>query len=822
MEKEQLLLEKLKASDLSLKTNKKHYIYIQNNYISKIQNKTFKNHIQEIEHITNTKEKVSCLKAVQLELKDNFIKELDDYISIIKNFGNMRDKIKALYSLIVEEILKKEELINSFLTYYSEFKMMNKTNIIRNDILNNFLKKISFSNKEKEVLLVKKTAEKTFFDLLKRILLLSDNVKLISDNSNEFSKNLLISLKENISIIKELANEKIIYYVKNVFQEAKNHQSTSLALSSKNSKSSGNSESALSVSQNLLKKEIINYEVMDNIIISLKFINENTNYVVYIQKEYINFRKKAIEDSYKYKKIKFNMGSVDFFVKMFLTIMKQFEFLFLRESILMFSFFYDSDIFYKSELDSIISYLNIDMDDKIIQIENIDYESKLKEIREIKEIDRRKKSNNEEDNIKDNDDSQTTRTKETNNIESLNKNSITAFSSIDIKYNFDKNDKHNYLKCEEIFSNFLTQEANTLYNLANKVNKNYINPENKSNTIFKNFIVGLNTVFYHFLYEIYETLHLIKNNLEETEKNFSTTYKYSLILRLIQNRLDIMFSNLKLDSHDYKNFEIFSLINNYLHKFNKSFIKISNEISKSITRLKQSCLKELNQSTKSSELSYINQLIQIAMEVVKILEIKLLFNSTFKLNQEIYNDSNKEFSKEEELEKNGLNSILFSIIEFFADFSVKKLLKDKYVYNNTDQVIAIKIFDFYNQLKNILKPLNYIVSEIYLQLEEKIDRDVLVIEEFIVKNIISMSNFEENLVKIISQDHAFLFMEKLSDTCNYLIITFLDYLSEFELKEKLKERIKTSLIIKFREIMIKNQECIYILGEEDFKSFLIN
>ena len=59
---------------------------------------------------------------------------------------------------------------------------VHKLNIIRNDILNNFLKKISFSNKEKEVLLVKKTAEKTFFDLLKRILLLSDNVKLISDN----------------------------------------------------------------------------------------------------------------------------------------------------------------------------------------------------------------------------------------------------------------------------------------------------------------------------------------------------------------------------------------------------------------------------------------------------------------------------------------------------------------------------------------------------------------------------------------------------------------------------------------------------------------
>lgn len=778
MENEINLLQRLKSSDLSFSTNKKTYIHINNNLLTSIAPVKYKNHIQEIEDIVKNKSKQSKLQTYDLELRESLRKEMNDYINLISNFTSLRDKIKHLYSLIVEEILKKESLINDLLTYYSEFKLSNKNNIIRFDILNHLLKKISFSNKEKDVLLSKNPPKNNFFELLQRVLLINENVSLIQSNSNQFSKNLVLSLKENINLIRELANERIVYYLKNSFNQVKPQQIGSIESSSSNNHFPLSSNS---------HKENFSVEILNNIIVSIIFINDNTNYVAYIQKEYINFRKKVIEESCKFKNYKFNLSSVNLLVKILLTTNKQFEFLFLREALLMYVFFYDSKIFYKNELEKIVQMLNLDLNKTLLDVET--------------------KSNFINSN--------------TNNQNDINNNNTNITSQI--------SDIHTFEKCmlihKELFSleitdlyeyviRFINHSQNEKDKTDNKLNKvDEKEPNTLPSSIIKKFIIGLNTVFYHFLYDLYETLNTVKSSLEETDKNFSNTFKICLILKYITLKLESMFASLKVQSSDYKNFEIFSLISNFLYKFGKSYIKILNEIGKKIVILKQNFMREIKLSTKSCDLQFLNEIKIYSAEVAKMYEMRRFFseNLDYKVIKADDNSNN---------EYENLDNITKALVEFFNEISINKLLNEKYVYNNSEQIMAIKIFDYYLYLDNLLKPSYSYIKDPSTKIEEKISSFQSVIEDFVVKNILVISNFEDNLIKIISQEHALLFMEKLSDTFKYLTITLLDFIFDLNVKEKMKEIISEKLLNQFKLIMKRNPDCLYILSEEDFKSII--
>jgi len=828
MEYEYSLLDKLSKSDLSIKSNQQHYSFIYRNYIPKTSHTTYKHHIQEIEEITNQSSKIEKIKMHQLQLKEKLRKELDGYISLIYNFSGLRDKIKYLYALIVDEILKKETLINSFLDYYAEFKLTNKNNIIRYDILGALLKKISFSNSEKEILLTKTTVDQAFFELLRRIIELSDNVKLISDNSSQFSKSLVLSLKENLNVIRELANEKIIYYVKNLFINAKNQishisQSNHSKLSLTPSKSSSSGDlSLLSKGQGSKTTELMNLETLNNLIISLKFIQDNTNFIVFIQKEYINFRKKVIEENYRFKKFKFSMTSVDYFIKVFLTITRQFEFLFLREALLMYLFFYESKIFYKKELTDIVEYINLSIDKKIAEVEEKNYEGCLNDM-----------------NKKPMENSSHTDTKE----ESIVASDASLSPYYSMVFNMELTDKYNFFKCSDLNSVFLQEEISNLYILIKRVNsthhsskrsqpsqeqpqtqnssneKGSIQSKDNEDSIFKNFINGLNTIFYHFLYELYETFNFIKNSLEETEKNVSAIFKLCILLKFIMFRLEAIFNTIGLKSQDYKGFELFSLIMNYQHKFSKSYMKVIADITKKISKFKQTYIKELSSFNKTGNFSYLAEMKSWISELAKILEINEFFKTTLGYNPDKREGGGSSNNNNEIL---AIENTLRSLIEFFDEVAMSELLKEKYTYNNINQIIAVKIVDYQVQIRSVFSGLKEVAGGLYKQIEDKISANLSIIESFFVKNILEMTSFEDSLVKIISQEHAVLFMEKLSDTCNYMTIALLDHLTYYELKEKIKESIKQELLKEFKEIVKTNEECLYILGEEDFKGFLSN
>ena len=150
----------------------------------------------------------------------------NDMKTITDNYKSNYDKINQIllqekiiqeeYSKLMSEIKDNDQIIQIFINFYTDYLKENKATLIKNEILKNFLEKIILTKEEQDSLLSKKEGEKIDFKIIQKVEGLKNNVEIIQQNSTNFSKTLLLSIKKHYTLIDEMINEKIVVYLKNV------------------------------------------------------------------------------------------------------------------------------------------------------------------------------------------------------------------------------------------------------------------------------------------------------------------------------------------------------------------------------------------------------------------------------------------------------------------------------------------------------------------------------------------------------------------------------------------------------------------------------
>ena len=197
-----------------------------------------KRKIINIENIPSSKEKQKDIKFFSdinkyynpeniLNLFDEAL--FNDMKSITNNYKNDYNKINEIllqekiiqdeYNKIMNEMTNNEEIIKTVFNFYSQYLKENKNFLIKNEILKNFSDKILLTKEERDSLTSKKENEKINLNIITKIEQIKNNIDIIQQNSTNFSKTLLQSIKKHYSLIDEVLNEKIVVYLKSFFKK---------------------------------------------------------------------------------------------------------------------------------------------------------------------------------------------------------------------------------------------------------------------------------------------------------------------------------------------------------------------------------------------------------------------------------------------------------------------------------------------------------------------------------------------------------------------------------------------------------------------------
>ena len=240
-----------------------------------------------------------------------------DMKSITNNYKNDYDKINEIllqekiiqeeYDKIMDEMANNEEIIKTVFNFYSQYLKENKNFLIKNEILKNFLNKILLTKEERESLTSKKE-EKINFDIIKKMEQIKNNIDIIQQNSNNFSKTLLQSIKKHYNLIDEMLNEKIVVYLKNFFKK--------------------------------FNEKILELKDFKELKILIQFLQDKEQYINFVLKEYINMRKKFCESIIKDKYLILSSKNID---SVYTYLNEDFMFYFMKELILISFFFIQNE-----------------------------------------------------------------------------------------------------------------------------------------------------------------------------------------------------------------------------------------------------------------------------------------------------------------------------------------------------------------------------------------------------------------------------------------------------------------------------------------------
>ena len=240
-----------------------------------------------------------------------------DMKSITNNYKNDYDKINEIllqekiiqeeYDKIMDEMANNEEIIKTVFNFYSQYLKENKNFLIKNEILKNFLNKILLTKEERESLISKKE-EKINFDIIKKMEQIKNNIDIIQQNSNNFSKTLLQSIKKHYNLIDEMLNEKIVVYLKNFFKK--------------------------------FNEKILELKDFKELKILIQFLQDKEQYINFVLKEYINMRKKFCESIIKDKYLILSSKNID---SVYTYLNEDFMFYFMKELILISFFFIQNE-----------------------------------------------------------------------------------------------------------------------------------------------------------------------------------------------------------------------------------------------------------------------------------------------------------------------------------------------------------------------------------------------------------------------------------------------------------------------------------------------
>ena len=336
--------------------------------INKLKNSNFNNEKNKELLAFIDKKNVINLKLDKslTEIKNYYSKEniqnifeknlFNDIKNLLNQFKENTEKLNEIlfnenltqkeYINLLNELKNNEKEINEFIEFYSDYLKDNKGFLIRNEILKSFLDKILISRNEK-ILTNKSDDENQIlsdnFLLINKMNILKENIEIIQKNSSNFSKTLLMSVKEHYNLIDEKFNEKIVVYLKNFLRNNKS-------------------------SYNLIE--------IENFFKLLNYLKNKQTYLNFVLNEYTQSRKKFCEEELKEKYLNLSKKNFD---EIYTNLNQDFIFYFIKEYILI-NFFFNENLKNKENLLN----LNTDIFPIINRIKNLDnfntLENNLKKI----------------------------------------------------------------------------------------------------------------------------------------------------------------------------------------------------------------------------------------------------------------------------------------------------------------------------------------------------------------------------------------------------------------------------------------------------------
>ena len=285
-----------------------------------------KRKIIDIMNISSLKEKEKDIKFFSEINKyyneDNilniFEKSLfNDMNTLTNNYKNDYDKINEIllqekiiqeeYNKIMDEMNNNEEIIKTVFNFYSQYLKDNKIFLIKNEILKNFLDKILLTKEERDSLTSKKDSEKINLNIIQKINQIKNNIDIIQQNSTNFSKTLLQSIKKHFTLVDEMLNEKIVVYLKTYFKQ---------------------------INEKISLKDFKELKTL------IQFLYNKEQYINFVLKEYIIMRKKFCEGIIKDKYLILSSKNID---SVYTYLNEDFMFYFMKELILISFFFIQCD-----------------------------------------------------------------------------------------------------------------------------------------------------------------------------------------------------------------------------------------------------------------------------------------------------------------------------------------------------------------------------------------------------------------------------------------------------------------------------------------------
>ena len=299
------ILKKIKGIDFNKEKTKKLIKFIEEKNILEYDNKD--NNLSEINILYSPNEVISKFEKTLFNDMKSLLTHYKENIDKVNEILMHEKIIQNEYKEITKAIHDNEKEINEFIEFYSDYLKDNKEFLIRNEILKTFLDKILITKEEKDELNINEDNnninQNKNFSLITKMENLRDNIDVIQKNSSNFSKTLLMSVKEHYNTIDEMLHEKIVIYLKNFFRYNK---------------------------RTFLENEF------KEVLILLNYIKEKDKYLSFVLNEYTQMRKKVCEEILKEKYLSLNSKNFD---EIFTSLNEDFIFYFMKEFILINFFF---------------------------------------------------------------------------------------------------------------------------------------------------------------------------------------------------------------------------------------------------------------------------------------------------------------------------------------------------------------------------------------------------------------------------------------------------------------------------------------------------
>jgi hypothetical protein len=240
------------------------------------------------------------MKSITASYKSNYDKIYDILLQ--------ESIIQEEYTKLMSEIHDNDEVIQKFINFYSDYLKENKSFLIKNEILQNFLEKIILTKEEINLLASNKENELIDFKIINKVEAIKNNVEIIHQNSSNFSKTLLFSIKKHYNLIDEMVSEKIVIYLKNAFKQF---------------------------------NDKITLKYFKELNTLIHFLYNKEQYINFIIKEYTNMRKKYCEGIIKDKYLILSSKNID---SVYMSLNEDFMFYFMKELILIAFFFLSEEL----------------------------------------------------------------------------------------------------------------------------------------------------------------------------------------------------------------------------------------------------------------------------------------------------------------------------------------------------------------------------------------------------------------------------------------------------------------------------------------------